>query len=437
VAELFHCQLGNSGGFSETIDRLVAQGCSAIFRDARASLKDRLEALGLPRIPMSIGSGSSDVIQVPGIPGCFVLRAFGLTPQSDSTPGIALDVLILPVALGGPTQAQISQLLGAQLVPQSWADANLVDEVRGRLGELSPHGRKLSDPKVREVVRLLYDDETRLASRQWVNILRNRSVTRIGLAPLMTAYKDMRLVEKLLDRPDVLEPRFLIACESCGAILSPAFHTEVHATELLAHSDRRCNACMGESLSVSGGWTAREGIVRGIEEGLWLESLVADEFQKVASSVWAGQMAETNELDALAVLNGHVLLAECKDKGFGQNDYYIALTKAQQIGATELFIVTTSEVSTSVVGQIGQRNREVPSPHVSVVSESSAGSLRDKISTRLTELARYDYSEMFSSTGIWNSTQGWTKLFTRYDTRTALNSDVSLSSFGAEEDETD
>jgi hypothetical protein len=107
-------------------------------------------------------------------------------------------------------------------------------------------------------------------------------------------------------------------------------------------------------------------------------------------------MIDSDEVDVLAVAYDQIVLVECKDTSFGQNDLYITSTKAENVGARTVVVVSTRDVHSNVTqaAERTARNRDdrlytrAARPRVlHIISEHSADSIRSKILSVLEEMA--------------------------------------------------
>ena len=61
---------------------------------------------------------------------------------------------------------------------------------------------------------------------------------------------------------------------------------------------------------------------------------------------------DNNEYDGISIIKDCIVLIECKDTSFGQNDLYTCMIKAEEIKAETIVIITTKEVHPNVKKQI-------------------------------------------------------------------------------------
>lgn len=69
-------------------------------------------------------------------------------------------------------------------------------------------------------------------------------------------------------------------------------------------------------------------------------------------------MVESFELDVVAMIHSKIVLVECKDTSFGQNDFVNLSAKAEEIDADVIGVVTTQPLHENVKGLIERRKRD-------------------------------------------------------------------------------
>jgi hypothetical protein len=112
---------------------------------------------------------------------------------------------------------------------------------------------------------------------------------------------------------------------------------------LRADVQRACRDCYDDNYreAVRAGGAGSELQRRATSQGLWLEHLVADVCLSSTGDVWVGQMSELFEFDVLAIVDGQLIMFECKDGPLGQNDFLVTFRKAHDLNADVLVLVST------------------------------------------------------------------------------------------------
>jgi hypothetical protein len=279
----------------------------------------------------------------------------------------------------------------------------IIERLKQRLGDLSPNGKMLADLSLRTHIRRLYDDGVRQR-----------------LTPISTTFGDNPAPRSALERLDQTEKTidpidfinsefasssFLIFCDSCDIPPYLAFSERAKAEAIIADVGRKCIACGKRKLSVHETFSIREPYVRGLQQGLWLESLASDVLTSRTEAAWTGQMVELNEIDVLGVFMEHTILIECKDTSFGKNDLYITAIKAQQVDADLVIIISTNDVHPNVregVTKIGGRRER---REFEIIADQSAEVIKDKLTAILNALSqgyisRWIEGDAFSSNQI-------------------------------------
>jgi hypothetical protein len=227
-----------------------------------------------------------------------------------------------------------------------------VERIGTSLQTLSPNGKLLADPAVGSVLRRLYDVQARRLLKRIVSTFGTEPATTDALLQAVTATGGGRPPKKalaeLLQADGLLRESCVIGCARCGE-RALTFATRQRAERALKEAaDPICAFCRQGRLAVLDAYAASEHAAKGLEQGLWLESLVHETLQPESLVALAGRMLEAFELDVACVTYGHVMLIECKDAPFGQNDYVNLVFKAQELRAKVVGIVTTNPLHENV-----------------------------------------------------------------------------------------
>lgn len=158
----FHLNLAKPSKLSDLTSSLT-EAChyEALLEQSRRCLQKRLQPLGLQSpFEFEIPDQQQDVLVSEDGTSCILIR---LVSYGDETNSEAL-VDLLGVSLHAePVDIPevVSTAFGLSPSPGSLASAATADRLNDRLGELSPNGRKLADPKIRAATRRLCDDRLR------------------------------------------------------------------------------------------------------------------------------------------------------------------------------------------------------------------------------------------------------------------------------------
>jgi len=125
-----------------------------------------------------------------------------------------------------------------------------------------------------------------------------------------------------------------------------------------------------------------------IRQGLWLEKLVEEIAKENSLATVAGRMLETNELDVVSVAHDSLIIFECKDTNFGQNDFYVLTMKAQLVGAHVMVIVTTRDVSENVKRALERVSQQEFRQRMFLIEASGSDEIRTQVSEVFAELER-------------------------------------------------
>jgi len=231
-------------------------------------------------------------------------------------------------------------------------ESRQAERIRSSLQALSPNGKLLADPTMGPVVRQLYDVQARRLLRRIVDTFGTEPATGEALlrafAMRGAGRPPKKALTELLEPDGMFRQSYLIGCGDCGE-RALTFATRRQAERALKQAaDRRCSFCRRGTLAVLDAYAASEAAAKALQQGLWLESLVHETLQPESLVALAGRMLGAFELDVACVIYGHVLLVECKDAPFGQNDYVNLVVKAQELGADVLGVVTTNPLHENV-----------------------------------------------------------------------------------------
>lgn len=268
----------------------------------------------------------------------------------------------------------------------------LLNRVQKRLGKLSSNGKVLANNALRPGIRRLYDDGTRSKITAIVDTYGDNVLPLEAIKELLKEKRSS--VKKLCDDPELFKKEYLIVCNKCGT-LCLTFPTEESAKNALADSNNYCDSCgKKDTLVIIEGYQVIEATRRGIQQGLWLESLTSDVISELTSHVWSGQMVDTNELDVLSIYCDKILLIECKDTSFGQNDFYVTAMKAQDIQANIVIIITTHDIHPNVQNNI-DKYKDEGERTFRIIIKTSAEEIKSSLKTNLNEIQNNYITEWF------------------------------------------
>lgn len=254
----------------------------------------------------------------------------------------------------------VRDLLDVELQPHSVQEAGLGRMLSKRLKGLSPNGRLLGESGVKQGCKKLEDEHLRRNVAAVVQTFQEQAVPVTALARLDEFAENQEALDTFLSEESVVAKTFGLHCSSCEQT-HVVFPNEESARRTIAESDAKCGSCGKEDLTVLNIFGVRRPILRALRQGVWLESLTEDALKSRTDLVWSGQMADRDELDVVAVLADQVVLVECKDTSFGQNELYVTLAKAQNIGANEIIIVSTKDIHSNVWEAIRELNENADS----------------------------------------------------------------------------
>ena len=112
----------------------------------------------------------------------------------------------------------------------------------------------------------------------------------------------------------------------------------------------------------------------------------------------AGQMVETFELDVIAVGYSRVILLECKDTSFGQNDFINLNAKAEEISANTIGIVSTQPLHENVVRLIERTRAQTGRVIFTIQNTEDSTSISSQIEREMTNTRNEYLRQLLSPT---------------------------------------
>lgn len=268
----------------------------------------------------------------------------------------------------------------------------LFNKLQKRLGKLSPNGKVLTNNASRRGIRRLYADGIR-SKIEKILITYGANILPVKVIKNLLKEKNGN-VKKLCDDPDLFKKQYLIVCNQCGTFCL-TFPTQEKAKNALSDSNNYCNECeKKDTFVIIEGYQVVEVIHRGIQQGLWLESLTSDVISELTSHVWSGQMVDANELDVLSIYCDKIVLIECKDSSFGQNDFYVTAMKAEDVQANVVIIITTHGIHPNVQNNI-DKYKDARERTFRIIIETSAEGIKSSLKTNLKEIQDNYITEWF------------------------------------------
>jgi hypothetical protein len=265
------------------------------------------------------------------------------------------------------------------LRPGTLVEHALIKKVNSDLGTLSPNGRMLANTSLQSVLLKLANDKNRRIVSRMLETFRI-PVPGFVFGKLEAGETIDMLISWSADNPDLINTSYSITCEGCFERYL-TYGSEEKARESLEHASKTCETC-GEKdvLTVKKHFQPTVQATQGIRQGLWLEKMVERLAEERSILTVSGRMLETNELDVVSVAHDTLVLFECKDGSFGQNDYYIMAMKAKELEADVMVAVTTQEVSENVkrIVQRHSDDSEDSSP-IHLIEASSEKGIQDGV----------------------------------------------------------
>jgi len=282
---------------------------------------------------------------------------------------------------------QIPQLEG-EAVRGSVRDAIHVRRLEKILSKLSPNGQKLADPRFSTILPKLFDLKAREIVHEIYSTYSEAIVQFSILKKSEALARNPDVTNKVLGDLDLFAKKHGIGCQRCeaGYMLPLIYESKEAARAALESSEgSQCPICRA-SLSVGEAFSVQNIARQGVEQGLWLEYLVYLVAKEKAIAAFAGRMAGLHELDVVAALGEEVILFECKDTALGHNDPIVTAGKAQAIGASRVFTITTKNIHENVKQAVKELERPRRGFHLEQAEE--AAEIQSKIASFLEDIEK-------------------------------------------------
>lgn len=266
----------------------------------------------------------------------------------------------------------------------------------------SPNGKRLSDDEFLTECKQLIDNDTRGDLQTLQRTFQDTPVTRENLELLERFSSNPKRTMSLLNDSSLMSVEYGAKCRGCEDI-SLVFGDRSSCASIIAGSGARCVQCRNESFEIIELYRPKKVLVEALQQGLWLEALGLDCLKNRTNHVWAGHMAGSDEVDAIAVYADQVVLLECKDTSFGQNEFYVARAKAENVDATQVCVLTTRDIHANVESVIKQANEARQGVYrqrarqYHVVTNSDAKKLQQGLSDWLEKLDQQVLKGWFAS----------------------------------------
>lgn len=312
-----------------------------------------------------------------------LLRLFCCIPEQQHY----LDVLGVSASQLPDIPRIFAEALDLNLSEGSLICQRKIELLHKKLGELSPNGRMLADPNLRAAARRLYDEPLRKQLSAIIREFGREGASPQGLAQLDVFADRLGTVDPILEDRTLLEERAVVHCRSCRTS-HLAVQDRGLAKQVVANADRMCLCCGKHNLDVEERYWVVSELARAIEQGLWLESLASDTMSARSDILWTGQMIGTDEIDVLSVYADRTILIECKDSGLGQNDLYVAATKAQKVGAENVIIISTRDLHANVCQAARQLSATKPRGSVRLIMQHTTDGISRELDSDLAQIQK-------------------------------------------------
>jgi len=293
------------------------------------------------------------------------------------------------------------------------AKGTVRDEIQVRKLEavmegLSPNGQKLALPTFQSVLPKLFDLKTREIVRDIYGAYKETLIA----APLLKKSEVLRryaeATDTTLSDAELFHRRYKISCMRCEEhyssfpLIPLVYDSEGAAQAALDSSEnQKCGICH-QTLGVEEAFSVRDIAWQGVQQGLWLEYLTYSVAKEKAVAAFAGKMVGLHELDVVAFLGEEIILFECKDTSLGHNDAFITAGKAQAIGASKVFTITTRNIHENVKKAVAELARPREREFTLEQAEEEA-EIQSKITNFLQDIEKNYIRRIFAQRGPWGT----------------------------------
>lgn len=289
---------------------------------------------------------------------------------------------------------EIPQVQG-NLTRGSVRDAARTRRLERALSKLSPSGQKLANPNFQKVLHKCLNSDTRKILGEIYNTYETALVPYAILKQSEVSSAKGKTLDKILNDTDLFKRKYIISCPKCCRYVAPLIYDSKEPAQSAVNGSEgsQCPAC-SEPLSVNEGFSVTEIGGQCAVHGMWLEFLVYNTVKKRAVAAFAGRMAGLHELDVVAVLGEETILFECKDTSFGHNDAFIMAGKAQAIGASRVYAISTQAIHSNVRQAIDEQSKSRRRIfHLEEAGDTNL--IRSKVETFLSDIEQNYVQRMF------------------------------------------
>lgn len=247
----------------------------------------------------------------------------------------------------------------------SCQEEELVKHIKEKAAKLSPNGKMLHDKNITAYLDNIYSPVSRILLKAIAEVFGGDAVPMEALVESVQSKLSRKatgkvlpaLIRKLVTEQKLFDIRYVLACDECGTPVLE-FPNQTTAEESLKHTaNRKCKICDEGKIKAVEAYAINDTLRKIVDQGLWLEKLTYDSLKPFCTFIEAGRIVDPFELDVIAVCLGQVLLCQCKDTSFGQNDFINLNAVADEVDADIVGVITTQPLHENVE-RLVKRTRE-------------------------------------------------------------------------------
>ena len=297
-------------------------------------------------------------------------RHLGASASPNPSPGNEVSMVAWVVARSDVgAKPLLSVLDAAATTEHSFQGETETDRWRSleeQLAKQSPNGKILADSNIRLMIDVLYNQQKREAMKSLAESHGRDAVTVEQLGRTLsgqtggTRRRQRKKVattdQELMNDRHLFSPGWGFACKECGWV-SVKFKDKQAGLRAFDGADLSpCPSCDRKSMGLLEVRHMDDQVVQAISQNIWLEDLVAEAVRPDAEFCVSGRVTDIGtEFDVVAVVQGRVVVFECKDGTFGGNDFAALLERAREIDADYAGVVTTSRIHENVTNRMDSR----------------------------------------------------------------------------------
>lgn len=309
-----------------------------------------------------------------------------------------------------------NESIGVELMKTCGCFADITNAERGTIREVglvrhlsdkladSANGKMLKDEDILAFLPILFEPQVRNSVREVSQLYGQDAVPQSAVTAIMSKKlprkKSSAMFKKLTNELKLFDRRYVIVCDDCATPVLEFSNKEKAGQVLEATSSKKCKVCDQGKMQVVEAYALGQPVYKALQQGVWLEKLTYDSVKPFSVFAAAGQMLDTFELDVIAVGYDQIILIDCKDTSFGQNDFVNVNAKAKEIEANVIGIVTTQPINENVRRLIDRTKQQTSTTIFTVENTEDSDKISSQIQAEVGKLEKEYVRRLLGSTGF-------------------------------------